>query len=103
MLRVGGADGAVDPDVQLLPLRAELRRDHVGELLGRFAGSLRGAFHLLAVLIRAGEHHGVVALHALETRDGFSGHGGVSVADVGRRIHVIQRGGQIVFHFDWFR
>ena len=88
---------------ELLPLAAELGGDHVGELLRRFAGRLGGALHLLAVLVGAGEHHGLVALHALEAGDGLGGHGGVGVPDVGRGIHVVERRGEVVFHLDRFR
>ena len=77
---------------ELLPLRRGTRAEMTSrELLRRFAGGLRGALHLLAVLVGAGEHHGIVPLHALEARDGLGGHGGVRVADVGRGIHVVER------------
>src|SRR5476649_2177185 len=103
MARVGGADGPVDADVEPFPLGAEFGRDYVREFLRRFAGGLGGALHLLAVLVGAGEHHGVIALHAFEAGYGLGGHGGVRVPDVGRGIHVIQRSGEVVFHRDSFR
>ena len=75
----------------------------VGELLRRFSRGFGGALDLLAVLVGAGEHHGVVALHALEARDGLGGHGGVRVPDVRRGIDVVDRSGQVVFHLVRFR
>src|SRR5205807_2589757 len=90
-------------DIEFLPLRAEFGGDGVGELLRRFPRGFSGALHLLAVLIGAGEHHGVVALHAFETRDGLGGHGGVRMPDVRSGIHVVQRSRQVVFHLVNFR
>ena len=70
---------------------------------GDLAGGLGGALDLLAVLVGAGGQHGVVALHALEARDGLGGDGGVRVPDVRRGVHVVDGSGEVVFHLVSFR
>ena len=104
MARVGGADRAVHADVQLFPLLAEFGRDQYRRTLAAIlpvASAARSTFWPCSSVPR--EHHRVEALHALEARDGFGGHGGVSVADMRRGIHVIERSGEVVFHRELFR
>src|SRR5260370_1799385 len=55
------------------------------------------------MLIGAGEQHGVITLHPLEARDRLGGQGGVSVADVRRRGHIVKRCGDVVFHLEFFK
>ena len=57
--------------------------------LGRRAGNI------FSVFIRAGKKGHVVTLHALETGNGVRNQSGVSGADVGTRVGVVNRRGQI--------
>ena len=92
---LGGADVVVVGDAHALPEGAELGGDLVGELLRRDAGGCGGALDLLAVLVGAGEERGVVAEEAVAAGDDVGGDGGVGVADVGARVDVVDRGGEI--------
>ena len=68
MVIIRGADEAVVGDVHQLPQRAHAAGafdDIVHKLLGRDAGGLRLFFDLLAVLVRAGQEHDVIAAQAL--------------------------------------
>ena len=74
------------------------------EFLGRFAGALGGALHVHAVLVGAGGEHGMDSPACALKRLQQVGHdGGVGVADVRRGIDVIDRGGEVVFHFGLFQ
>ncbi len=99
VLRVGGADEGIVLKAQRVPLTPELGGDGVGELFRRLARGLRGALHLLAVLVRAGGEEHIVAQHPPEPLDGVGGERGVGVADVRRRIDVVKRRREVVFHF----
>jgi hypothetical protein len=99
MRGIGGALEPVDGQAERFPLAAELGGDQIRELLGALARGLGGPFHFLAVFVGAGGQDGVVAQHALEAADGVGGDGGISVADVRRRIHVVDRGRQIKLRF----
>ena len=95
VLGAGGADVVVVGDAHALPEVFERLRDLVGELLGRDAGGGGGALDLLAVLVGAGEEEGVVAEQAVAAREDVRDDGGVRVADVGARVDVIDRGGDV--------
>ena len=85
MVAVGRADKAVVGDVHQLPEvedAALALDDAVDELLGRAAGLLGLLLYLLAVLVRAGEEHNVIAAHSLVARDGVRRDRAVGVADV---------------------
>ena len=56
------------------------------------------ALHFLAVFVRSRGEDRLVTLHALEEADRIGGNGGIGVADVGRSIHIVDRGCQVVFH-----
>ena len=99
----GGALETVDAEAQDFPLALEFGGNDVGEFLRRFAGGCGGALDLLAVLIGAGGEHNVVTLHALPALNGIGGDGGVGVADVRRGVHVIDRSGEVIFHFLTFK
>jgi hypothetical protein len=56
------------------------------------------------VLVGAGEEEGVVAQQAVASRDDIGGDGGVGVADVGARVDVVDRRGEIeLFCGFWHR
>ena len=85
MVFVRGADEAVIGDVHQLPQieHAALTLDDlVDELLRCDAGLLGAVLDLLAVLVRAGQEHHVIAAQALIARHGIRGYGAVGVADV---------------------
>ena len=92
---VGGADVGVVGDAHALPEGFELGGDLVGELLGGDAGGGGAALDLLAVLVSAGEEPGVVTQEAVTAREDVGHDGGVGVADVGARVDVIDRGGEV--------
>ena len=92
---VGGADVVVVGDAHAVPEGAEGGGDLVGELLGREAGSGGGALDLLAVFIGAGEEEGVVAEEAVATGDDVGRNRRVRVADVGARVDIVNRGGEV--------
>jgi len=103
MLGIRGALEAVDLETQLPPLLAELLGDDGGELLGGLAGGAGGALDLLAVLVGAGGQHGAVALHRLEAPHQVGHDGGVGVADVRSRVHIVDGCSQIVFHREFLK
>ena len=47
----------------------------------------------MPVLVGARHEPDLLPVEALEAGDGVAGHGGVRVADVGRVVHVVDRGG----------
>ncbi len=87
----GRADEVVVRDAHPLPEVAELGRNLIGVLLRSFAGGLRGAFDLLAVLIGAREEERVGAQQPLPPRNRIAGDRGVGVADVRPGVHVVNR------------
>ncbi len=95
----GGADEVVVLDADAVPEGAVFVGDDGGEFLGGASGGLGGALDFLAVLVGAGGEDGVVTLHAFEALDGVGREGGVGVADVGRGVDVVDRRGEVVFHF----
>ncbi len=100
---VGGADVAVVRQAHAVPEGAEGLRDLVGELLGRDAGGGGGALDLLAVLVGAGEEEGVVPQEAVAAGEDVGDDGGVGVADVGARVDVVDRGGDVELFGFWGR
>ncbi len=100
---IGSAYPAVHFQAEDIPLAAKFVGDARGVVFGGEARLLRGALHILAVLVGAGEHVRLVALHVLEAPDHVGGHGGIGVAYVRRGIHVIERSGEVVFHFEFFK
>ena len=102
MIVVRRADEAVVGDVHQLPQRAHAAGafdDVVHELLGRDAGSLGLLLDLLAVLVRAGQEHDVIAAHALVARDRIGRNRAVGVADVQFVRRVINWGRDIKLSF----
>ena len=98
MIIVRGTDEAVVGDVHQLPqIENALRpgNDVVNELLRRDAGGLRLVFDFLAVLVRAGQEHDIVALQALIARHGIGRNGAVGMADMQLIRRIIDRRGDI--------
>ena len=93
---VGGADVVVVAEAHAVPEAAELGGDFVGEGLRGLAGLLCGALDLLAVFVGAGEEPGVVAEQAVAAREDVADDRRVGVADVGARVDVIDRRGDVV-------
>ena len=95
---VRGADEAVVGDIHELPEVEDAARaldDVVHELLRRHAGVLGLFLDLLAVFVRTGEEHDVVAAHSLITRYGVRRDGAVGVADVQFVGRVVDRCGDV--------
>ena len=65
------------------------------KVCGSTPGGGGGLFDFLAVLVRAGQEEDVVAVQPLEARHHVGGDRGVGVADMGRTVHVIDRGRDI--------
>src|ERR1700686_2768613 len=86
-----GANEVVVRDAHPLPELAKFRGNFIRVLLRRFAGSLRRAFNLLAVLVRAGEKKSIGAQQSLPPRNRVAGDGGIGVANVWPRVHVVNR------------
>ena len=63
--------------------------------LGREPVLLGGPGHLLAVLVGAGEEEDVVADQPVPAGQGVGVDRRVGVADVGRVVHVVDRGGDV--------
>ena len=102
---VRGADEAVIGDVHQLPQieHAALPLDDlVDELLRCDAGLLGAVLDLLAVLVRAGQEHHVIAAQALVARHGIRGYGAVGVADVELIRGIIDRRGDVKLFFFFF-
>ena len=98
MIVVRGADKAVVGDVHQLPEvkdAALALDDAVDELLRGDAGLPGLLLYLLAVLIRAGEEHHVVAAHSLVARNGIRRDGAVGMADVQFVGRIIDGGGDV--------
>src|ERR1700687_3682669 len=88
----GGANEVVVRDSHPLPELAKFRGNFIRVLLRRFAGSLRRAFNLLAVLISSSQEKSIGAKQSLPPRHGVAGDGGVGMANVWPRVHVVNRG-----------
>src|SRR6185503_3992463 len=92
VLGVGGAEELVVMDAQRLPRRDERLRQLVHERGRRLARRGRGPSDLLAVLVRAREVVGRIALLAVPARDGVGEDLLVGMAQVGPAIHVVDGG-----------
>ena len=95
MFLAGGADVGVVRHAHPLPEVFERLRHAVGELLRRDACGSGAALDLLAVLVGAGEEEGVVAQQAVTPRQNIGDDRRVRVADVGARVDVINRSGEV--------
>ena len=95
MAGFGSADVVRVSDAHAVPEIFELSGDLIGELLGGDAGGGGGALDLLAVLVGAGEEEGIVAEEAVAAGEDVRNDGGVGVADVGARVDVIDRRGEV--------
>ena len=93
---VGRADETVVRDIHELPEvqdTAGAFDDLIHKGLGRDASFLRFFLDLLAMFIRAGKEHNIIAPQALIAGDGVSGDGAVGVADVKLIRGIIDRRG----------
>ncbi len=88
---LGGADEVVERGAHFQRHVTKIRRHLVREGLRIEPGIRGGAFDLLPVLVRAGEEEHVVAVQPLEPRHHVGGDRCVSVADMRRPVHVIDR------------
>ena len=93
---LGGANELVILDSEPFPQAAKLRAQLVAVLFRRDTALARDALNVLAMLVIAGEQKRVIALHSFEAPDGVGHQRRVGVAQVRRRVHVIERRGQIV-------
>src|SRR5579862_961984 len=103
MAIAGGPLKPVDAQIQNPPLLPELLGDHVGIFLRRLTLRLRRSLDVDAVLVRAGFQDHVETLHLLQPFDRVRGNGRIRVPDVGRGVGVVDRRGQIIFHFRFFK
>src|ERR1051325_11290926 len=92
---VRGAEELVVLDVERLPRGDERLRQLVHERGRGLAGGGRGASDLLAVLVRAGEVVGRVALLPVTAGNGIRENLLIGMAQVGPAIHVIDRRGDV--------
>ncbi len=96
MALLRGADEVVVGDVERLQQREPALGDElVHPLLRRDVVRRCGAEHLLAVLVGAGQHPGVIAAVAVPTRERVDGHRCVPVADVGHIGGVVDGRGDV--------
>ena len=89
---IRGGGPAIETHVQLVPKRGEVLRDAFDKLrraLPRLFGAL---LHLLAVLIHAGEEVHLASREPLKPRHDIGEHLFIRVADVRRRVGVINGG-----------
>src|SRR4029077_3445605 len=87
----GGADEVVVRNAHPLPEVAKFSGNLIGVLLRSFAGSLRGALDLLAVLIGASQEERVGAQQSLPPRNRIAGDRSVGMADMWPRVHIVNR------------
>ena len=94
---LGGANVVIVGDAHPFPQSPERGRDLIRKLLRRNPGSCGGALDLLAMLVGPGKEKDVVFAEeeALTSGDHVSRDGGVSVANVGARVDVVDRGSEI--------
>ena len=100
MLGVGRADEEVVGDVEQRHQRLEALRVAVGQLLRRDARALGGRADGLAVLVGAGEEEDVLAALALVAREHVGRDRRVRVAEMRRRVDVVDRRGDVERHGD---
>ena len=96
VLLIRGRGPAVISHIQLAPERDELVRDAGDEFFWRKSGLLRAFLHLLPVLIHAREEIYFPTTEPLITRHDIGQDFFIRMADVRRRIRVINGGGEVV-------
>ena len=95
VLVFGGADEAVEADVQRLPGRLEAGGHLVAELDGLHPPPCRLLLDLLPVLVGSREEADVVPVLPVEAGQHVAQDGGVGVPDVGLARGVVDGGGQV--------
>ena len=95
MSRLGRANEIVVRDIELLPQIVIVRHDSIGQLDRQNAFFRRAALDFLPVLVGAGEEPDVVAHATAMSRDHVGGDVLVDVADVGKIVDVVNRGGDV--------
>ncbi len=92
MLRFGGADVAVERDVEALVHRLETPGVARRKVLDGQPFRLRGLHHLQAVLVGAGQEEHVLAVEALEARQRVGGDRLIGVTDMRLAVRIGDRG-----------
>ena len=98
VLGIGRADEEVVGRVDLLAHLLEVDDVAVGQLARRDALALGDVRDRLAVLVRAGQEEGVLAALAHVAGEHVGGDRRVRVAQVGLRVHVVDRRGDVEAH-----
>src|SRR5262249_31771765 len=93
--RLGGPDEVVIGDAEPPPRFPEGGRDLVGVGLRRHPGLGSGGGDVVPVLVGAGEEPHAVATQPVIARHGVGDDGGVSVAQMGARVHVVDGRGEV--------
>src|ERR1700733_13405464 len=96
---LGSANEAIELDVELAPQIFIFGSDAIGVMLRSNAGSLGRPLDFLAVLVGAGQQDDVVSARAFVARDSVGHYGRVGVTEMGPRVYVVDRRGQIEFFF----
>ena len=99
MVRVGGPDEVIVGHGQLRPEGAELGADLIGVCFRGDAGLLRGFRDLVAVFVRSGHEKGPVSGQAVVAGKHVGDDRRVGMADMGRCVDVVDRGGDVVGSF----
>ena len=89
VLRVGGAHKAVVGHIKLGPQGAEAGADGVHKFLGRLAFLFRSLNNFVAVFVRAGEEHGILADELVVAGHGVGNHSGIGMPQMGLGINVV--------------
>jgi len=92
MATIGGATEAIVLNQKLLPQALKALNNFITMGLGRFAPLLGGALNFLAMFIGPGDEEGGMALEAMEAGESVSRDRGVSAANVGDSVNVVQGG-----------
>src|SRR5262249_4037600 len=92
----GGANEVVMGDFETLPQRVIALHHLVGQRDGGHPPGGGGVFDLLPVLVGSGQEVDLLAQDSMKAREDVGHDGGVDVADVGRVVDVIDRGGDVV-------
>jgi hypothetical protein len=98
MLLVGGADVVIITDIQVIPGLAKAGADLVYELFDRQSRRGCGVHDFVAVLVGAGLKPDFLPQEAVKTGQGISHDRGVSMADVGLGVDVIDGRGDVISH-----
>ena len=89
---------AVGPDAQLGPQVAEQTADGIDVDPGRHVLLVRRPDHFVAVFVRAGQEKDLRLPHGVKAADHVGHDGGVSVAEMGTGVHVVDRRGDVEWH-----